>query len=461
MIARWLDRIDQQRPAEPKRSKPPRLRAVPEQDSQRPVGRRASGARTFSRPAERHGHLTTSAHIQAAYPWQIQAGLPRGSIVGRQAWGGVFTFDQWIAYELGLVADPNVIVLGLLGQGKSALAKTLCLRQQVFGRRVEILDRKSEYRPLIDALGGVVVRLEPGTRINPLERVIGRESRESLLRAVARALLKRDLRPCEGLGLALALEAVDERFSEREVVIPDLIAELREPSQLLAAGMDLSRSECAAELRELTYALRGLEAGPLRGLFDGPTTHGESTWSRQAVCVDIEGLARTLYGEDESTAVALALMCSTAFLDGRRRGQDAKTVRLNDEAWRAIAVHPAYYAASLKLSRASGVSTMFAVHRLSDLSASGDQGSRAQQLATGLLAEISTRVIYRQSPNEIPATVAALGLTDTERDYMPRLGKGQALWRVGSRGYLVQHQVTAAEWPLIDTDHLMRDRSAA
>jgi len=148
MIGRWLDRIDKQRPAEPKRRKPPRLRAVPRQDSQRPVVRRASGGRTFSRPAERPGHLTTSAHIQAAYPWQIQAGLgPRGSIVGRQAWGGVFTFDQWIAYELGLVADPNVIVLGLLGQGKCALAKTLCLRQQVFGRRVEILDRKSEYRP--------------------------------------------------------------------------------------------------------------------------------------------------------------------------------------------------------------------------------------------------------------------------------------------------------------------------
>ena len=349
-VDRWLDRVDSREP-EPSRHKPQRLREVPDCDSQRAIIRRPAGAKAFSRPAERHGHLTTSAHAQALYLWQIQAGLgPRGVIVGRQAWGGVFTFDQWLAYELGLVSDPNIIVLGQLGVGKSSLAKTLCARQTVFGRRIEVLDRKSEYRPLMDALGGVVVRLEPGTRINPLERVIGRESRESLLRAVARALLARDLRPAERVGLDLALETVDQRHSEREVVIPDVIDELRHPSAKLAAGMDLGRQDCTAELREMTYALRGLETGPLRGLFDGSTTHGEGTWSRSALCIDIEGLAKTLYGEDESTAVALALMCTTAFLDGRRRGQHAKTIRLNDEAWRAIAVDPAYYAASLKLS---------------------------------------------------------------------------------------------------------------
>jgi len=457
MINRWLDRIDRQRPAEPKGRKPRRPRAMALEQSQRPMVRRPTGARAFCRPAERHGHLSTSAHAQALYPWQVQAGLgPRGVIVGRQAWGGVFTFDQWLAYELGLTSDPNIIILGLLGVGKSSLAKTLCLRQVVFGRRVEVLDRKSEYRALMDALGGVVVRLEPGTRINPLERAIARESRESLLRAVARALLRRDLRPVESLALALALRSVDESADD-VVTIPDVIRELRAPSAPLLEEMDLDVREWGEELREVTYALRGLETGPLAGLFDGPTTHGEGTWSRDAVSVDIEGLASTLYGEDESTAVALAIMATTAFLDGRRRSQEKKTIRLNDEAWRAIAVDPAYFAASLKLSRSSGVSTVFAVHRLSDLSASGDRGSREHQLATGLLAEISTRIIYRQSPHEIPATVDALGLSDTEAGLLPTLGKGQALWHVGSRGYLVQHQVTAAEWPLIDTDALMRE----
>ena len=41
-----------------------------------------------------------------------------------------------------------MIVLGKLGQGKSALVKTLLWRMLLFGRRAFVLDVKREYGPL-------------------------------------------------------------------------------------------------------------------------------------------------------------------------------------------------------------------------------------------------------------------------------------------------------------------------
>ena len=73
--------------------------------------------------------------------------------VGREASGGAFCFDPWVLYGDGTLDDPNVIVLGKLGQGKSALVKTLLWRMLLFGRRAFVLDVKREYGPLCEAAG--------------------------------------------------------------------------------------------------------------------------------------------------------------------------------------------------------------------------------------------------------------------------------------------------------------------
>jgi hypothetical protein len=335
--------------------------------SQPPTWRRMTPGGLI-RPAERPGHLASTAHVQAAYPFVAQASLgSRGVLVGRNVYGGVFALDPWELYVAGLLQDPNMLVLGLKGYGKSALCKTWVSRQRVFGRRIEVIERKGEYGPVVQAMGGASLRLEPGVRLNPLERVGSRESRESLLRAVTRALLDRELAPAERVGLSAALGAVDARHSEREVVIPDVVAELREPSAELALELNVDQGEARSDLRECMLALRDLSTGPLRGMFDGPTNAGRGIWDRPAVAIDISQIARHAHGADENTALAIALICATAFLDGQRHARDQraraaghdpdKTVRVNDEAWRALAVPGAaeYYSSALKLSRDSGV----------------------------------------------------------------------------------------------------------
>jgi hypothetical protein len=53
-----------------------------------------------------------------------------------------------------------------------------------------------------------------------------------------------------------------------------------------------------------------------------------------------------------------------------------------------------------KLSRAWGIANLMVIHRLSDLDAVGEANSEARNLALGLLADCSTKVIYAQESGE-------------------------------------------------------------
>src|SRR3954471_21888166 len=113
--------------------------------------------------------------------------------------------------------------------------------------------------------------------------------------------------------------------------------------------------------------------------------------------------------------------------------------------------------AAFKLSRRDGVQNVLVMHRLSDLSAAGAAGSRQRELAEGLLHDAQTRVIYRQSSDIIALTRELLGLTSVEADLLPELADGVALWKVGPRGFIVQHRLSAIEAAIVDTDRRMVD----
>ena len=72
------------------------------------------------------------------------------------------------------------------------------------------------------------------------------------------------------------------------------------------------------------------------------------------------------------------------------------------------------------------------MHRFSDLRAVGDDGSRARELAAGLLSDADTVVVYRQDESELPDLVEKVGLTEAEEQTVWHLEAGQALWLVGS-----------------------------
>jgi hypothetical protein len=425
------------------------------------------------RPGERSPHQVSTAHFQAAYPAIAEPGLgARGVYIGRDMHGGSFVYDPWVLYAAGVLNDANMLVIGRPGHGKSALVKSWMYRSRLFGRTCELIDPKGEYTPLTQALGGQVLTFSPGgqTRLNPLTRLGSREMREGLLEAIARAMLDRPLAQPEALGLAAALAAADNRADGADVCIPDVATQLRDPGQDIADQLACTRTEAQADLRECALALQRLTHGPLRGMFDQPTHASERVWDAPAVCLD---LSQVGVGQAHSNlAVAIVMVCASAFLDAKRReraqraraaGREPdKTTRGNDECWRGLPIPglAEYYQSAFKLSRDSGVQHILALHRLSDLRAAGDDGSRQQRLAQGLLAEASTTVVYRQHAQEVPDTANALGLSSTARDRIARLPAGVALWVVGGRCFEVRHLLSDREWQLIDTDGAMGARRA-
>jgi hypothetical protein len=105
-----------------------------------------------------------------------------------------------------------------------------------------------------------------------------------------------------------------------------------------------------------------------------------------------------------------------------------------------------------KLSRGLGIANLLIVHRLSDLEAVGDASSEARALARGLLGDCSTKIIYQQEVSESPLTARELGLSVAERSQLPDLQRGEGLWRVGQRAFVVRHTATNGELAVFDTD---------
>jgi hypothetical protein len=125
-----------------------------------------------------------------------------------------------------------------------------------------------------------------------------------------------------------------------------------------------------------------------------------------------------------------------------------------DESWQLFSplAIAAWMQQSFTLSRASGTMNVLVMHRLSDLASAGAAGSHRVRLAEGLLADTETRVIYGQPPSEVDHARELLGLSDTEAKLLPKLPRGQAVWEVGCRSFLVEHRLSRSELQLVDTD---------
>ena len=100
------------------------------------------------------------------------------------------------------------------------------------------------------------------------------------------------------------------------------------------------------------------------------------------------------------------------------------------------------------------------LHKLADLQAAGDAGSRAARIAEGLVADASTRIVYHQDESQIETTRTLLGLSRSEARLLTMLSPGQALWRVGQRSFVVSHRRSRIEAQMTDTDAGMNAANA-
>jgi len=398
----------------------------------------------------------TTRHSVSIYPWQVCSRRCRSkdrSGINRLAGSAVFAYDPWTCYGQGIVTSPNMVVVGQLGTGKSALVKTYLARQCLAGRAAFVLDPKGEYAPLADHRALPRLALTPGgvDRLNPLDAPPGAtaedvtRSRSSLVGALAAAGLGRDLSAEERAAITAAATELPDA-----PILADVVARLLEPTASMAAALRTQPDALAAAVRPAALELRRLLAGDLAGMVDAQTT--------VTLDPDGPGLVLDLSAVFGTDALAAVMVCAGTWLSAAITAPSARRrILLVDEAWAVLAsaATTSWLQSISKLARRHGVQLVTVVHRCTDLDAQADDGTAAQAQARGLLADAETRVVYTQGPGERARSRDLFGLTEVEADLVTRLPAHRALWLVGRNVAVVDHMLAADEHALVDTDQRM------
>ncbi len=261
-------------------------------------------------------HEATTRHLGAAYPFLcepgidagvgVRAGRGRGVLVGRDLLGARFFYDPFELYRSGFLTNPNMVVIGQIGRGKSAFVKTYLWRLAVYGRRAWVVDPKGEYGALARAWGVEPVALRPGgsIRLNPLDAVpttpgfgtddedVARQRCE-LLASLSAASLGRPLLPTERSALDLAVAGASSargtgtEGSAAAPTLPTVVDALLHPdapSAVLSAPTSLVWPPTAGTSHWSSVVSSPVTSGacstvPLRRAFDS-TPHSSSSICR-------------------------------------------------------------------------------------------------------------------------------------------------------------------------------------
>jgi len=382
-------------------------------------------------------HWATSADLCALRVPAHDAGTGlRGVELGSLQRGREFVLDPFDAYAAGLVSNPNVIVSGSIGSGKSTVVKMMLDRALARGRRVVVIDPKGEYRALARLHGVDCIALGRDGWCSPFS-ADHRESRDLLRALVASAQ-----------GRALSKEehySLDQTYSQ--LAVP-------RPTRLLAGLYELLRSHLDSDApspqRSLALTLHRFVLGDLAGLFDGdgPPMRFEG----QFVVIDVSD-----QWASESFGVSLLSALAAIQQVAAVRGELGYLVL--DEAWALLRDDHAlrWLQGSWKLARARGISHVLVLHRWSDAVASGGADSAQRERARGLLRECETGWFFRQPVDESHEMSRALGLSRLEERYLSELPKGVALVRYGPHRSIVRVTPNRRDAGFIDTDDQMRD----
>jgi type IV secretory pathway VirB4 component len=361
-----------------------------------------------------------------------------GRPLGRALRGFEFVLDSFDAYAAGLVSNPNMIVAGSIGAGKSTAVKMLLDRGLERGRRVVVVDPKGEYSSLAATHGASPLALGRDGWCSPFPD----DDREShdLLRAL---LASAQGSPLESDQHYVVDELWQQLSSPRPV---RLLRELFERMELF-----ISRGEQSAS-RSIALTLYRFVHGDLAGLFDG--AGDPLVFEGRLVVLDLSA-------QWSSNSLSVAALSAVAAAQRIVATKGELGYLVLDEAWALLSDPHAlrWLQGSWKLARARGLSHVLVLHRWTDVAATGDLGSAQRERAQGLLRECETALLFRQPPDEAREMAVALGLHAREQRYLVALPKGAALVRYGTSRSIVRLIPDARDRLFIDTDAAMRERT--
>ncbi len=394
-------------------------------------------------------HRTTSATLQACWPLPARSPFPKGVVIGLDQHQQVFRYDPWDLYDARIITNPNIVVVGHIGRGKSSLVKTLLYRSLPRGRRAAILDPKGEYAPLAHAAGCQPITLRPGghLQINPLDPgpcddpADAHRQSLGLLTTLLAASLRRDLTPLEHTTCDHALHHVG---SASAPTLPGVAAVLAASGPELADAVGVAAADLTGAVRDVAIEARRLCEGELGGLLAGDTTPN----------LPDQPILTVQLADIDDTHLPVVLVAVTNWLRTHLERTPGESYLVLDEAWRLLqdTTTARWLRRHLKLARTHRTAVILVTQRLTDLT-TAHYGSELHNLTTGLLADIETHILLGLPASETGAAAALLGLDPGEAAALTALPTNVALWRIGQLRNRVRHALAALERALVETDH--------
>lgn len=432
--------------------------------------RKGPSSRPNLRVARREGYFqratpapSTSIQAQILNPALIAAPTDdEGVVIGRDMLSNsAVAHDPFTAYQRKIITSPAVVVLGVIGSGKSSLIKTVYVLRPIIlkGRRAVVMDKKDrngegEYCELTRELGSSPFHFRVGgggTVINPLDptitATIGRARQLGLLRSMAERSANVDtLDPWQQRALRTAYTEV-MRLAERdgrEPLLSDLVRELpnpRDPERMMSAAAAERVHQAGLEM---SFIFEAMLLDELSGLFDGPTSK-HVRLNDKLTTFDISQLP-----EDGPANALVQAVAHSLVLARLRRDRGQGTNFVSEEGWSLVSGPVARQMnANQMLARGLGLSNVVAMHHVAQVA----QDSEAKSL----LREPQTVHIYQQDRAEdIAAAVDMYGLEDGSADALASLDQGNHLLKIGRRAEIhVQHTRSELEERLTETDEAM------
>ena len=397
----------------------------------------------------------------------------RGVVIGiDRISAAMIAHDPFTAYESKLITSPNVLVMGMLGVGKSSLIKTVYVERPLLlrNRRVVVVDKKprdgeGEYADVTRRFHSEPYRFDPDesdrtrtTCMNILDPVIlagGGPSRQlQLLVAMAGLAGTGDLDEWHHKALRTAYRVTMRRFDDggqarSTAVLPDLIdtfpAVVDDPefAGLRPATLDV--------LEERAWSMRlrfeRMLGDDLAGMFDRETSRHVALHPK-ITTFDISALP------EDGPATSMVMVVANAWLMGmltKHRG--LRTNFVAEEGWHLFGGPGGkVIRANSKLARGHGLSIVAAMHHLSDQPEDSD--------GIAMIKEAQTIHLFRQEHNtDIEACVKYFNLEESNAASLGTLAQGDHLLKVGTHKEIkVQHIRTDMEIAFTETDSAMVSR---
>lgn len=424
-------------------------------------------------------YRSTTDQVGGVFPFLTASPMPKqGAPLGYVAATATgFYVDPWQWVQLGLVSNPNLMIQGKPGQGKSGTVKAIIRRALRHGARAFVPgDLKDEYVLVCKEWGVTPWQVGPGmpTRINPLDpgplaanwRSLSQQTRDERwvdIRARWLVLLEgllgaQDVAVTSTVQTAIAA-VVDELTGAAagggnvtavpDIIIPQVWKAAYDPSDHLLKQLRYdSERDYYADLRPMVTGLNVLVNGALKGMFDDHTTI-DVDWNAPIQSLSMKRLKEMA----DDKVIGVALTCANSWVSGMTAvnptGQPIYIPR--DEVWRVMRLGVNAVKSldsNLRLSRDERKIEMLIMHKPSDLSSVGAAGSQEAAIAEDFWALCDTKVSLGHDKTIAQTTGEKWGLSSQEQAAIAgwcRRKKGRALWRIGDHSLRVETMLAPHE----------------